>query len=179
MITFGIPINEIRRDMRAAARDLERAQKRGISDTLRRAQTYGRRKARERTGLKAAPINRRVRAYPRDQRLWFGASPTNVANLSRDAGLRLKAPQRKGAAGRGPGGTGAAVTFRGRRMPGAFVPRHGRLRGKAFRLQADGRLMPVNVSFAKQMERAFRETEDVIPEIYGEQFTAAAKRTLK
>ncbi len=174
-----VPADAIAADLRATGRQIRTALRRAITDALRRSQTVARRAAREETGLKAGAVNRRIRAYPRSGTLWMGAYPASVTSVSRAGGLRLRAPRRAGVRGRGPGGTGRAIIYRGRRMPRAFVPRSTRYGRQGFRRRADGRLERVAIPISAALGRIYRDMQTELPAIYDVAFEAAIERTAR
>ena len=166
-MSVSIELNaaEIAADLQQLGKDAEVAQQRAVRDTLRRLQTVGRREARRTTELKPASVNRRVRAYVRQGRLWFGAWSPVATSFTR-ARVRV---------GRGRGQQSRPLIVDGRLVPGVFVPQTGRWKGRSL-IRKGGRIEAYRLDYSAEVKRAFDAVVDATEEVFDREFRATLER---
>lgn len=170
LLRMDLDLEQIAQDARLSFGELQQARNRARRATLRRLQTVARQHVRRSTPIRGQSINRRIRAYVRQERLWIGADAryAPLASSFRPPRVRL---------GRRRGNRPRSVTVDGQLVEGAFVPTSGRLAGRSVRRTGSGRgLEPVRVDIRPQMEAGFGAAERQLRPVFDFEFLAAANR---
>lgn len=176
MISMSINVKQITEDLQLNGEEYKLFQKRALADALRRLRTIGRKEARRRTNLKASSVNRRINAYPKRSKLWFGG---------RNALVTSKVTTRTKSPGRIKDGSrqrkwGRSVIDDGKTLEGAFLRREGKIANvPARRYKKSNSVQPVMVRIRKDMLDSFRITEGQAAEIIEAEFNKYIARKIK